>query len=95
LLALGELCIFGQQFAPARSALLAYLAIPQLPERQLAVVLLIRALLGLKELDGADLQIDSLLRDYPYDAQTHFAIDQVIEAREAAAPPCRIPDRGR
>jgi hypothetical protein len=86
LLALGELCIFGQQFAPARSALLAYLAIPQLPERQLAVVLLIRALLGLKELDGADLQIDSLLRDYPYDAQTHFAIDQVIEAREAAAP---------
>jgi hypothetical protein len=85
LLALGELCIFGQQFAPAQSALVTYLALPQPPERKLALVLLIRALLGLGEPDGADLQVDSLLRDYPYDAQTHFAIDQVIDAQEAAA----------
>lgn len=85
LLALGELCILGQQFAPAQSALVTYLALPQPPERKLALVLLIRALLGLGEPDGADLQVDSLLRDYPYDAQTHFAIDQVIDAQEAAA----------
>jgi hypothetical protein len=85
LLALGELCIFGQQFAPAQSALVAYLALPQPQERKLALVLLIRALLGLDVPDGAELQVDSLLRDYPYDAQTHFAIDQVIDAEEAGS----------
>jgi hypothetical protein len=83
LLALSELCIFGQQYEPARATLVTYLALPQPPERKLALVLLIRALLGLNEPDGADLQVDSLLRDYPYDAQIHFAIDQVIDAEEA------------
>jgi hypothetical protein len=83
LLALSELCLFGQQYEPARATLVKYLALPQPPERKLALVLLIRALIGLKEPGGAELQVDSLLRDYPYDAQIHFAIDQVIDALEA------------
>jgi hypothetical protein len=84
LIALGELCIFGEQYEPARAALVKYLALPEPPERKLALVLLVRALLGLNEPDGAELQVRSLLRDYPYDAQIHFAIDQVIDAMEGS-----------
>lgn len=87
LLALGELCLFGDQYEPARATLVQYLAFPDPPERKLVLVLLIRALLGLNEPDGARLQVSSLLRDYPYDAQIHFAIDQVIDAMEAAKSP--------
>jgi hypothetical protein len=83
LLALAELCIFGQQYEPARTTLVRYLALPQPPERKLALVLLIRALLGLNAPDSAEPQVRSLLRDYPYDAQIHFAIDQVIDGLEA------------
>jgi hypothetical protein len=66
--ALSELCIFGQQFEPARASLVAYLALPEPPERKLAMVLLIRAQRGLNQPAGADLQLDALMRDYPYDA---------------------------
>ena len=83
LLALAELCIFGQQYEPARATLVKYLALPEPPERKLALVLLIRALLGLNAPDSAEPQVRSLLRDYAYDAQIHFAIDQVIDGLEA------------
>ena len=83
LLALGELCIFGQKYEPARATLVTYLALPQPPERKLALVLLIRALLGLGDPDNADLELSTLLNDYPYDAQIHFAVDQVINALES------------
>lgn len=82
LIALSELCLFGRQYEPARATLVKYLALPEPPERKLALVLLVRALLGLGEPDGAYLQVSSLLHDYPYDAQIHFAIDQVIDAME-------------
>ncbi|HEY5315982.1 MAG TPA: hypothetical protein VIK18_25870, partial [Pirellulales bacterium] len=82
LLALGELCIFGQQFGPAHATLEKYLALPQPPERKLALVLLVRALLGMNQPGLAEVQIQSLLNDYAYDAQTHYAIDQVIDAAE-------------
>ena len=82
-LALGELCIFGQKYEPARATLVTYLALPQPPERKLALVLLIRALLGLGDPDQADLELSTLLSDFPYDAQIHFAIDQVIDALES------------
>jgi hypothetical protein len=84
LLALGELCIFGQKFEPARDTLVKYLALPQPPERKLALVLFVRALIGLGDPDQADLEVSTLLNDYPYDAQTHFVIDQVIDALESA-----------
>lgn len=84
LIALGQLCLFGDRYEPARAALVSYLALPEPPERKLALVLLVRALLGLNEPDGAELQVDSLLHDYPYDAQIHYAIDQVLDATEAA-----------
>ncbi len=82
LIALGELCQFGQEYGPARAALTKYLALPQPPERQRAMVLLVRALLGLNDQGSAELVVRSLLHDFPYDAETHFAIDQVIDASE-------------
>jgi hypothetical protein len=78
LFALGQLCIFGQQFEPARAALVDYLALPQPPQREQALLLLVRAFLGLDSPVSAEAQVDSLLRDYPYDASIHAAIDQVI-----------------
>jgi len=86
LFALGQLCIFGQQFEAARGTLVEYLALPQPPERKQALQLLVRALLGLRDPGSAEPQVRSLLRDYPYDAQIHFAIDQVIDAAEGAGP---------
>lgn len=84
LFALGQLCIFGQQFEPARVALVRYLAIPQPLEREQALVLLVRAFLGLNAPDSAEPQIQSLLHDYPYDASIHMAIDAVIDRAEAS-----------
>ena len=82
LLALGNLCLFGQEFGPARAALTKYLALPQPPERKRAMVLLVQALLGLNDPGSAELVVRSLLKDFPYDAEIHFAIDQVIDASE-------------
>ncbi len=82
LIALGNLCLFGQEFGPARAALTKYLALPQPPERKRAMVLLVQALLGLNDPGSAELVVRSLLRDFPYDADIHFAIDQVIDASE-------------
>lgn len=82
LLDLSELCIFGRQYELARTTLVRYLALPQPPERKLALLLLVRALLGLNEPDSAEPQVHSLLQSYPYDAQIHFAIDQVIDSAE-------------
>jgi hypothetical protein len=82
LIALSELCIFGRQYEPARATLVTYLALPQPAERKLALILLVRAFLGLNQPDAAELQVRTLLQDYPYDAQTHFAIDSVIDALE-------------
>jgi hypothetical protein len=86
LLALSELCIFGQQYEPAHVTLEKYLALPEPPERKLALVLLIRASLGLNQPKSAEADARSLLRDYPYDAQIHFAVDQVIDGLEGESP---------
>jgi hypothetical protein len=82
LLALGQLCIFGQQFEPARAVLVDYLALPKPPQREQALTLLVRAFLGLKNSVSAEAQIESLLKDYPYDASIHVAMDQVIDSLE-------------
>jgi hypothetical protein len=86
LLALSQLCIFGQQYEPARATLVRYLAVPAPPEKKLALVLLVRALLGLDAPSSAEAEVRWLLRDYPYDAQIHFAIDQVIDGLEGENP---------
>ena len=86
LFALGQLCIFGQQFEPARAAFVEYLALPQPPQREQALSLLVRAFLGLNVPASAEAQVSSLLRDYPYDALIHVAIDQVIDNSEGASP---------
>jgi hypothetical protein len=81
-LALGRLCLFGQQFEPARVVLVDYLMLPAPPEREAALVLLTHAFLGLKEQGSAEAQVLSLLSGYPYDAQIHLAADLVIDASE-------------
>ncbi len=85
LLALGRLCIFGQQYEAARATLVRYLTLPGPPERELALLLLSRALLGLKAPGSAEPQVLTLMQDYPYDAQIHFAADQVIDAMEGVS----------
>jgi hypothetical protein len=86
LFALGQLCIFGRQFEPARARLVEYLALSKPPQREQALLLLVQAFLGLKEPANAVSQVDSLLRDYPYDASIHSAIDQVIDETEGDGP---------
>ncbi len=83
--ALGQLCLFGQQYEPARAAFVNYLALPKPPQRELALSLLIRAYLGLKQPGGAEPPIHSLLRDYPYDPLIHAAISQVIDSSEGSS----------
>jgi len=82
ILALGRLCLFGREFEPARATLVNYLALPSPPEREAALILLTRAFLGIKSPGSAAIQVLSLVRDYPYDAQIHTAADQVISACE-------------
>jgi hypothetical protein len=82
LIALGNLCLFGQEYGPARTALEKYLALPQPPEKKRAMTLLVEALIGLNDPGSAELVVRSLLHDFPYDAGIHFAIDQVIDASE-------------
>src|SRR6202034_2075751 len=54
LLALGDLCLFGQEYGPARAALTKYLSLPHPPERKRAMVLLVQALLGLNDPGSAE-----------------------------------------
>ncbi len=79
-LALARLCIFGQQFEPARAAVVRYLELPVMPQREMALLLLTEAFLGLKDDFNAAQQVFALKRDFPYDTQIYFAADQVILA---------------
>ncbi len=79
LFALGQLCMFGQQFELARAVWVEYLALPEPPQREQVLLQLVRALLSLQQPDSAEPQVASLLRDYPYDPLIHSAINQVID----------------
>lgn len=84
LLALGKLCIFGQDFEPARRSLVGYLALPQPNSPELCRLLLTRAFLGLHSTASAESQLESLLSLHPYDASTHLGIDMVVDAADAS-----------
>ncbi len=84
LLSLARLCLFGQQFEPARAVLVSYLALPQPPDRE-AALLLVQTFLDLKSPGSAAAQEFSLLRDYPFDANIDLSIDTVVGASEAAS----------
>ena len=83
LLAMGRLCILGQQYEPAREALTGYLSIPTAPERETAFLLLARAFLGLGWITSAESPIESLLSQFPYDANIHYGVDQVVDEARA------------
>jgi hypothetical protein len=84
LLAFGKLCIFGQDFDPARRSLINYLALPQAKSPELGRLLLTRAFLGLHSIASAESQLESLLSLYPYDASIHLGIDLVVDAAAAS-----------
>ena len=84
LLALGKLCIFGQDFDPARRTLIDYLVLPQPKSLELCRLLLTRAFLGLHSTASAESQIESLLSLYPYDASIHLGIDMVDDSAAAS-----------
>ncbi|MFP5229406.1 MAG: hypothetical protein ACLGXA_17475 [Acidobacteriota bacterium] len=80
LLAMGKLCIFGQDYEPARAFLLSYIALPQPKSPEVGRLLLARAFIGLDSITSAESQMDSLLTLFPYDASIHLGIDMVIDA---------------
>ena len=84
LLAMGKLCVFGQEFEAARQVLIAYLGLPQMKAPEVGRLLLIRAFLGLHSVTSAESQIESLLSLYPYDASIHLGIDMIIDVAYAS-----------
>lgn len=81
-LALGQLCILGHQYDLARESLVRYLGDPGAADRELALELLVSALVGSGDTFNAEIQVRSLLRDYTYNPAINGSIDQVIEATE-------------
>lgn len=79
---LGKLCNFGEQFEVARASMVKYLSLENPPKRELALAQLVRAFVGLRDVYPAEIQVFSLLRDYPYDTVVHTAITQVLKAQE-------------
>jgi hypothetical protein len=84
LLDLGKLCLFGQDFDPARENLMAYIELPAPQSPEVGRLLLLRAFLGLHSITSAESQAESLLSMYPYDASIHLGIDQIIDAAAAS-----------
>lgn len=58
------------------------LLLPDALDKRQALILLVRAHLGLNQPASAAAEIKSLLTGYPYDAQIHFAISRVIDAAD-------------
>ena len=84
LLALGKLCILGQDFDPARGALIPYVILPDAKSPELGRLLLTKAFLGLQDFSSAESQMESLLTLFPYDASIHIGIDLVVDAASAS-----------
>ncbi len=79
LLAFGKLCVFGRDLGPAEDALIDYLGLPQKADEKTARLLLTRVFVQTNSITAAESQIDSLTSTFPYDADLHWAIDQVID----------------
>lgn len=84
LLGLGKLCILGQDFDPARQALVPYVILPEAKAPELGRLLLTKAFLGLQDFSSAESQMESLLTLFPYDASIHIGIDLVVDAASAS-----------
>ena len=80
LLAMGKLCIFGQDYEPARQFLVSYIGLPQPKSPEVGRLLLIRSFIGLGSIVTAANQTESVVSLYPYDASIDLAIDMVIDA---------------
>jgi hypothetical protein len=84
LLALGKLCIFGQDFGPAREYLISYITLQQPKSPEVGRLLLARAFIGLGSITSAESQMESVLSLFPYDASIHLGLDMVIDAAAAS-----------
>lgn len=83
-LAMGKLCIFGQDYEPARQRLIGYLDEQDPKSPEIAYLLLTRAFLGLGSIRDANVEIGTLLNLFPYDASIHLGMDMVIDAAAAS-----------
>lgn len=82
LLDLGRLCDFGAQYQPARQALIAYLGLPHPPDKEAAYLLLGRIFISLHFPVAAESEAESLMDEYPYNADTNALIEQIISHAE-------------
>jgi len=79
LLSLGRLCVYGLQYQPAQQAVWRYLKLPAPSDRETAFLILAKAFLGLNDPFNAAIQIQTIEKEYPYDAQIHLAIEQDVQ----------------
>jgi hypothetical protein len=84
LLAMGKLCVFGQDYEPARHRLIVYTGLPNPKALEVGELLLARAFVGLGSIDSAEGEMETLLTSFPYDASIHLGIDMVIDAAAAS-----------
>ena len=79
LLSLARLCVYGLQYQTSQQAVWRYLKLPNPPDRETALLVLTKDFLGLHDPVNAAVQIQTIERDYPYDAQVHLAIEQTVQ----------------
>jgi hypothetical protein len=84
LLAMGKLCVFGQDYEPARHRLIVYTGLPNPKALEVGELLLARAFVGLGSIDSAEGEMETLLTSFPYDASIHLGIDMVVDAAAAS-----------
>ena len=84
LLAMGKLCVFGQDYEPARHMLIAYTGLPHPKALEVGDLLLARTFIGLESIESAEGEMETLLSSFPYDASIHLGIDMVIDAAAAS-----------
>lgn len=84
LLAMGKLCVFGQDYEQARHRLIVYTGLPSPKALEVGQLLLARTFVGLGAVDSAEGEMETLLTAFPYDASIHLGIDMVIDAAAAS-----------
>jgi len=84
LLAMGKLCVFGQDYDQARHRLVVYTGLPSPKALEVGELLLARTFVGLGAIDSAEGEMETLLTAFPYDASIHLGVDMVIDAAAAS-----------
>jgi hypothetical protein len=84
-LAFAQLCVFGLQYQQGLDAVGRYLEMPNAADRESALLLKEKALIGLKDLPDAAAGLFSLEREFTYDAPINSIVDQLISTGTLAS----------